>query len=111
MRLPRKGILIRIAVYGTLLAFFGWQAWTKHRAEKELAAEQAAHTRSATLPDGRTIEYMELTPEQAERMFGVPPAVERGAPDAAPAPAPEGAAAAPVAPPGPPETAPAAPAN
>ncbi len=76
MRLPRKGILIRIAVYGTLIGYFGWQAYEKREADQ--AAKKVVDdpsvtpgsTRSFTMPDGRTIEVLEVTPEQAKTMFG-----------------------------------------
>ncbi|MCB9566717.1 MAG: hypothetical protein H6710_05810 [Myxococcales bacterium] len=98
MPLPRKGILIRFVVYGTLIAFFGWRAWDRHQEEK--AAEAAATSpsgetglpsREYRLPDGRSVEVLEVTPEQAQEMFGVPPRVEAG--EAAP-PAEAGGAAA-----------------
>ncbi|MEZ4379955.1 MAG: hypothetical protein R3A79_01315 [Nannocystaceae bacterium] len=111
MPLPRKGILIRLVIYGSLLGYFGWQALSHFLAER--AAEESAASadevtkREYKLPDGRSVEVLELTPEQAERMYGVPPSVGPGdaaAPgdaakpgDAAPepageAPAPEGSA-------------------
>ncbi|MCA9659390.1 MAG: hypothetical protein KC486_13675 [Myxococcales bacterium] len=106
MRLPRKGILIRILVYGTALGYFGWQALSHYFDER--AAEEAAAgasddvtKREYKLPDGRSVEVLELTPEQAERMYGVSPSVgpaDDGAKDAdAEAPAKgEGAEAAPT---------------
>ncbi len=80
MRLPRKGILIRFAIYGLLLGYFGWQAINHYLAEREAEASAAGSLtedelprRAYTLPDGRSIEVLEITPEQAERMYGVPP--------------------------------------
>lgn len=101
MPLPRRGILIRIVVYGALISFFGWRACAKYQEEKATEAEIESVSREAKLPDGRTIEYLELTPEQAEKMFGAK--VERGEPS----PPSEGAAAAPVVPPAAPAPAPA----
>jgi len=83
MRLPRKGILIRFAIYGALLSYFGWQAFEHYRAEQ--AAENAAEAdtselqrREFKLPDGRSVEVLEITPEQAEKMYGVPPSMNAG---------------------------------
>ncbi len=80
MRLPRKGILIRFAIYGLLFGYFGWQAVSHYLAEQEAEASAAGSSaedelprRAYTLPDGRSIEVLEITPEQAERMYGVPP--------------------------------------
>ncbi|MCB9704452.1 MAG: hypothetical protein H6711_21390 [Myxococcales bacterium] len=101
MPLPRKGILIRFVVYGTLIAFFGWRAWDRHQEEK--AAEAAATSpsgetglpsREYRLPDGRSVEVLEVTPEQAQEMFGVPPRIEAG--EAAPSPGGVGEAKAPA---------------
>lgn len=80
MRLPRKGILIRFAIYGLLFGYFGWQAINHYLAEQEAEASAAGSSaedelprRAYTLPDGRSIEVLEITPEQAERLYGVPP--------------------------------------
>ncbi len=102
MRLPRKGILIRIVIYGGLLSYFGWQAINHYLDEKE--AEQGAAevdssgvpSRQYKLPDGRSVEVLEITPEQAEQMYGVSPSVMPGEPEeggAALKPAAEGAEA------------------
>jgi hypothetical protein len=105
MRLPRKGILIRVVIYGAALSYFGWQALSHYFDER--AAEEAAAgasddvtKREYKLPDGRSVEVLELTPEQAERMYGVSPSVgpaDDGAKAAdAKAPTKEGAEAAPT---------------
>lgn len=122
MPLPRKGILIRVVLYGALLSYFGYQAWSRHAAEK--AAEKAAEdelptARKMQLPDGRTIEVIEVTPEQAAAMSGSPAAFERGdapapttptpTPEAAPTPAPTTPDAAPPTPDAAPPAAEAAP--
>ncbi len=88
MRLPRKGILIRLVIYGGLLSYFGWQALEHYFAEKEAEAGVAAEnddrglpSRKVNLPDGRSVEVLEITPEQAEQMYGVPPSVMPGEPE------------------------------
>lgn len=78
MRLPRKGILIRIVIYGSLIGYFGWGAVKRYtakrgadRAQTELREELEQHKSTVTLPDGSQQEIYEITPEQAERLFGV----------------------------------------
>ncbi len=68
--MSRRGLIIRLLIFVPLLAYFGYGAYQKWRAEQ--AAEDAAPTsRKMQLPDGRTIDVIELTPEQAEQQFGV----------------------------------------
>ncbi len=88
MRLPRKGILIRIVIYGGLLSYFGWQAINHYMDEKEAEEGAAAEvdssgvpSRQYKLPDGRSVEVLEITPEQAEQMYGVSPSVMPGEPE------------------------------
>ena len=95
MRWPRKGILIRLAIYIPIIGYLGWQAiekWRSERAVMEHAPqsheeELDKHKRVIQLPDGRTQEVYELSPEQAERILGTKmpeePATE---PDAVPEP-------------------------
>lgn len=87
-------------IYGALIAYFGHQAVRAYQA-RQAALDRASQQdpsipvpgvkRTATLPNGETIEYMEyeLTPEQAAAMdMKVPPA-EDGSPNSnAPAVAP-----------------------
>ncbi len=87
MRWPRKGILIRLAIYIPVIGFLGYNAWQKYRARS--AAEEAAgapavdpnearkreleeHKREYTMPDGSKQQVYELTPEEAERLLGKP---------------------------------------
>ncbi len=83
MRLPRK-ILIRIVIYGALILIFGTRAIMTcqsrneaARAQEEADAKREAllkqHTRTLTMPDGTTREYLELTPQSAAELgFPVP---------------------------------------
>jgi hypothetical protein len=78
MRLPRKGILIRIVVYGSLIGFFGYRC-----AKRQLAPpSDETETRdpvealdlprqTIVLPDGSEQEIYRITPEQAESYFGI----------------------------------------
>jgi hypothetical protein len=83
MRLPRKAILIRLAIYLPLLGFFGWRAYQHWQAER--AAQSAPPPApvgdplqdlpSSTIEvDGRPVRVYEITPAQAEEYFGAAPA-------------------------------------
>lgn len=89
MKLPSRGVLIRICIYVPLLAFFGWQACQKYKAEQE--AEKAApeiegRKHTFTLPDGKSVEVVEISEDQARQM-GFDPS-KSGPPSKAEAPAP-----------------------
>jgi hypothetical protein len=94
----------RLVIYGCLLAYFGHQALQAYEA-RQGALDRANMSdpsmpvpgvkRTATLPNGETIEYMEyeLTPEQAAAMdMKVPPKEDAAhaphAPDRAAGPTP-----------------------
>jgi hypothetical protein len=88
MKLPPKGVLIRICIYGPLLAFFGYQACQKYKAEQE--QEKAApvidgRKHTFTLPDGKSVEVVEISEDQARQM-GFDPS-KSGPPSKAEAPA------------------------
>lgn len=106
--MTRRGLTIRALIFIPLFAYFGYGAYQKWRNERAEAASQAAAadardielkgaTKSVVLNDGRSIDIVELTPEQAERLHGIklppPDKVERGEDPAAkaPPPAPEAA--------------------
>lgn len=96
MRLPRKGVLIRLAIYVPLLGYFGWQALERWRSEQAATVESAEpsvdeqlapHKKWVTFPDGTKQEIYELTPQQAEDILGhkvEPPDADASAPTAAP---------------------------
>lgn len=80
--MSRKGLIIRVLIFGPLFAYFGYgavQKWRAGKAEEQLAAEAraareaelGAATKKVQLGDGRTIDIVELTPEQAERLHGI----------------------------------------
>jgi hypothetical protein len=94
MKLPSKGVLIRICIYVPLLAFFGWQACEKYkeeqRAEQELKAapEIEGRKHTFTLPDGKSVEVVEISEDQARQMGfdpskSGPPSKAEAAPPAA----------------------------
>jgi hypothetical protein len=86
MRLPRKGIIIRLLIYVPLLGYFGWHALERWRSEQPGAAEDSAeatvdeklapYKKVMTFPDGTKQEIYELTPEEAASILGheLPPA-------------------------------------
>ncbi len=84
--MSRKGLIIRLLIFVPLFGYFGYGAYQKWRAggaegaEAEARAareaELGAATRKVQLGDGRTIDIVELTPEQAERLHGIKVAEE-----------------------------------
>ncbi len=80
MRLPTRGVLIRLCIYVPLIGFLGWRAMhsrcgpqSAHMAEEpKLEDEFAPYRKTLTLPDGTQREIVELTPEQAEAILGHP---------------------------------------
>lgn len=80
--MSRKGLIIRVLIFGPLFAYFGYgavQKWRAGQAEERgeaearaaREAELGAATKKVQLGDGRTIDIVELTPEQAERLHGI----------------------------------------
>lgn len=80
--MSRRAILIRVLIFGPLFMYFGYGAIQKYRGER--ASEEAdanaraardaeldAATKTVKLQDGRSIDIVELTPEQAERLHGI----------------------------------------
>ena len=68
--MSRRGLIIRLLIFVPLFGYFGYGAYQKWRTEQAVA-DEAPTSRKMQLPDGRTIDVIELTPEQAERQFGV----------------------------------------
>jgi hypothetical protein len=80
--MSRKGLIIRVLIFAPLFAYFGYgavQKWRAGQAEERSQAEAraareaelGAATKKVQLGDGRTIDIVELTPEQAERLHGI----------------------------------------
>ncbi len=91
--MTRRAITVRVLIFVPLLAYFGYGAYQKWRNERAEASDQAAAasardielkgaTKSVVLNDGRSIDIVELTPEQAERHYGIklPPEDKTAAP-------------------------------
>ena len=80
MRWPRRGILIRLAIYVPVIGFLAWRAQGgcsepgRMEMEKDDPIEQklAPHRKVITLPDGTQQEIVELTAEEAEAILGHP---------------------------------------
>lgn len=71
---PRLGIVVRLAIYIPLLAFFGWQASQKFRAENDAADEQlrariqvelAEPQPTVVLPNGEVMPILQMSEEEA----------------------------------------------
>lgn len=97
--MTRRALLIRVLIFVPLFAFFGYGAYQKWQNERAAAqseadaasareAELKGATRSVKLHDGRSIDIVELTPEQAERLHGIkmPPAEDKPVDAKAPVP-------------------------
>lgn len=71
MKLPPRAILIRICIYVPLLAYFGYTACQRYRAEQAeqtAAPELEGRRQTFTLPDGKSVEVLEISEEQARQM-------------------------------------------
>lgn len=69
MKLPRKGILIRLGIYLPIIGFLAWQAFFKND-EPQPAPEEApkGNVRTFSGPDGKEFKVIEVTPEEARAM-------------------------------------------
>lgn len=85
--MSRKAILIRVLIFVPLFAYFGFAAVQKCNAERTAEAQAKADkaaaeaeikaaTSTRPLPGGGSIDVVELTPEQAERLYGIKQAPE-----------------------------------
>lgn len=72
MKWPRKGILIRLAIYLPIIGFLSYQAFFKKPDvdEASQATPQAVEPRTRTIegPDGKEFKIIEITPEEAKAM-------------------------------------------
>ncbi len=92
MKLPRKGILIRLAIYVPVISFLTWNAFFKNgcgNQEPEAPTQQATpgKQRTMTMPDGSEVHYLELTEDEARSMGFDPGSPEEGAKAPSKAPA------------------------
>ena len=82
MKLPRKGILIRLAIYVPVISFLAWNAFGKSGCGKQEEPAPAVQTtpgkqRTMTMPDGSEVHYLELTEDEARQM-GIDPDPSKG---------------------------------
>lgn len=90
--MSRRGLIIRLLIFVPLFAYFGFGAVQKCRNEQQAAADAAkqdsdlkANSKKIPLGNGKTIEVIEMTPEQAAQLGYKPPEIGPGdAPSAAP---------------------------
>ena len=74
MRMPSKGVLIRLAIYLPIIGFLAWRAFAPSKVEDapgEIAPEDYK-SQTFTTEDGKKLEVIQVTPEQAEKMMGRP---------------------------------------
>ena len=74
----KKAIYVRLAIYVPLILYFGYGALRAYWARQEAAQpvqtapketpELQGERKEMTLPDGRTIEYVEISEEQAREL-------------------------------------------
>jgi hypothetical protein len=78
VKLPRKGNLIRIVIYGGAIAYLGYAAIMRCQAEQnlesqtiqdQLDAQEGKPTRMITLPDGTQMPVYEITQDEYDAMF------------------------------------------
>jgi len=97
--MTRRALLIRVLIFVPLFGYFGYGAylkWRNEQAQSQVEADEASAreaelkgaTHSVKLHDGRSIDIVELTPEQAERLHGIKLPPPEAKPEEAPAPAP-----------------------
>jgi len=69
MKLPRKGILIRLGIYLPIIGFLAWQAFFS-KDKPQPAPEEApkGNVRTISGPDGKEFKVIEVTPDEARAM-------------------------------------------
>jgi len=90
MKLPRKGILIRLGIYlPVIIGLVVWRACVFEREEMVIEqasdAEPKGRVRTMQGPDGKEMKIIEITPEEA-RAMGVEVPPTPAAPAAPPSP-------------------------
>ena len=83
MRWSRKGVVIRLLIYGPLIGYLGYHAAIKWRAEHQdpeptapAPDKLAPYKRVIEMPDGTKQEVVELTEQQAHDLLGLPAPTE-----------------------------------
>jgi hypothetical protein len=72
--MPSKGVLIRLCIYLPIIGFLAWRAFAPREPEPqpESVDTEGLPTRSFTTEDGKKIDVIQVTPEQAEQLMGRP---------------------------------------
>lgn len=70
MKLPRKGILIRLAIYLPVIGFLAWRVFFARgeEAPAPVEPEPPGNVRTIAGPDGKEFKIIEVTPEEAKAM-------------------------------------------
>ena len=69
MKLPRKGILIRLGIYLPIIGFLAWQAFFGNNKPAPPPAEAPkGNVRTISGPDGKEFKVIEVTPDEARAM-------------------------------------------
>ena len=70
MKWPRKGILIRLAIYLPIIGYLTYQAFFVDRGPPAEAAapDEPGRVRHIQGPDGKEFKVIEVTPEEARQM-------------------------------------------
>lgn len=95
--MSRRGLIIRALIFGPLFIYFGFAAIQKCRLEQQTAddaakrdAEIRQNSKTIDLPNGKSMQVIELTPEEAAAKYGYkPPEIGPAKTPAEPAKAPE----------------------
>ncbi|MGH1343022.1 MAG: hypothetical protein ACRBN8_15790 [Nannocystales bacterium] len=88
MKLPRKGILIRLGIYLPIIGVLAWQAFfAKKEPQPQPQEAPKGNVRSFSGPDGKEFKVIEVTPDEARAMgVEIPEDLDKPAADAAEAP-------------------------
>ncbi len=69
MKLPRKGILIRLGIYLPIIGYLAWQAFfSGNKPQPEPEEAPKGNVRTFSGPDGEEFKVIEVTPEQVKEM-------------------------------------------
>lgn len=84
MKLPRKGILIRLGIYLPIIGFLAWQAFFANDKPEPTPQEgPRGNVRTFSGPEGKEFKVIEVTPDEARAMgVEIPEHLSDLAPDA-----------------------------
>ena len=77
----RRGIVIRLCLYLPVIGYLSWRAVERWQDEQRaLSIDEAPKKQTIVLPDGSSQAIVELTPEQADALFGGGGEIKSGPP-------------------------------